>query len=63
LAKADIRQFLSAVREGLMREHRGMPAHGRAYIAYCLAQIRAGLEEFNVMVEGADTQAPPPRIR
>ena len=47
LRRKEIEEFISAVREGLMRENHGRPAHSRAYIAYCLSHLRAGLERFN----------------
>ena len=47
LRRKDMEEFISAIREGLMREHQGRPAHSRAYIGYCLAHLRAGLERFN----------------
>ena len=50
LGKAETEQFLSGVYEGLMREHRGRPVHNRAYIAYCISNLRAGLKKFNKIV-------------
>lgn len=50
LAEEAIEQFLSAAHEGLMREHRGRPAHRPAYIAYCLARLREDLGKFNDFV-------------
>ena len=46
-----IENFLSAIHQGLMREHRGRPAHSVAYIAYCLSRLREGLHGFNRFVE------------
>ncbi len=45
----DVETFLQAAHEGLMREHRRRPAHSPAYIAYCLSQLRTGLERFNAL--------------
>jgi hypothetical protein len=50
LAEESIEKFLSAAHEGLMREHRGRPAHRPAYIAYCLARLRDELGRFNDFV-------------
>lgn len=47
LKREEIEEFLDGVREGLMRESRGRPAHSQAYIAYCFSHLRTGLEEFN----------------
>jgi len=47
IPEADIEAFLSGVHQGLMRERRGRPAHGLAYVAYCLARLREGLVKFN----------------
>ncbi len=52
LPARDIEEFLSAVHDGLMHEHRGRPAHSSAYIAYCLTRLRAGLDEFNGLFPG-----------
>ena len=53
LGRGEIGRFLSAVEEGLMREHRGQPAHSQAYIAYCLSRLRRGLEKFNALFSEA----------
>ena len=50
LGDGTIEEFLAAVHEGLMREHRGQPAHKAAYIAYCLARLRDELNRFNDFV-------------
>jgi len=57
LAAEEIEQFLAGVHEGLIREHRGRPAHGEAYIAYCLAQLRKNLEEFNASLVPAPARS------
>ena len=53
LSHREINRFLSAAHEGLMREHRGRPAHSPAYITYCLSQLRERLCEFNEFVQAS----------
>ena len=53
LSKSEIEEFLDSVYEGLIREHRGRPAHSLAYIAYCLSRLRVALNEFNAFVTDA----------
>jgi len=55
LGPEEIETFLAGVYEGLTTERRGRPAHRPAYIAYCLALLRAGLNAFNARVSGAPT--------
>jgi hypothetical protein len=43
-------EFLDAVHEGLMKEHRRKPAHNPAYIAWSLNQLRQMLDRFNGLV-------------
>ena len=62
LSQTAIEEFLSAVHEGLSREHRGRAAHSSAYVAYCLTRLRAGMADFNALCAGqADPPPPPPR--
>ncbi len=52
LSRAEIEEFISGVRDGLMKEHRGRPAHSKAYIAYCLSHLRSALADFNAALSG-----------
>ncbi|MDY6912923.1 MAG: gamma-glutamylcyclotransferase family protein [Planctomycetota bacterium] len=47
LDEGEIDEFLNHCHEGLMTERRGKPAHGGAYIAWALSQLRTGLDAFN----------------
>jgi hypothetical protein len=47
LGSSEIEEFLCGVYEGLLREYRSRPAHSPAYVAWSLAQLRAGLDAFN----------------
>ncbi len=47
LSYEQVEEFLAPVYDGLMSEHRGKPAHGEAYIAWSINQLRARLTEFN----------------
>ena len=59
LSSEDQETFLQAVREGLMTERRGQPAHGEAYIAWALGRMKGMLDHLNAVVEGR-AQAPEP---
>lgn len=50
LPAAEIDDFLAAVHDGLARERHGQPAHGEAYIGFCLDHLRTELERFNAML-------------
>ncbi len=50
LGAEEMEQFLSGIRDGLMRERRGRPVHNRAYITYCISNLRATLKKFNNLV-------------
>jgi gamma-glutamylcyclotransferase (GGCT)/AIG2-like uncharacterized protein YtfP len=52
LAQRDIDQFLTHIRDGLMTEKRGRPAHSQAYIAWSLSQLGEQLKKFNALLEG-----------
>jgi hypothetical protein len=49
LQQQEIELFLGGVYDGLMHEHRSRPAHGAAYIAYCISEMGKGLEAFNAL--------------
>jgi hypothetical protein len=55
IAPAHVEAFLRHVHAGLLTERRGRPAHGEAYIAWSLAQLRRMLERFNRLL--VDPQA------
>jgi len=57
LPKEEIEEFLGGVYNGLMREHRGRPAHTAAYIAYCVSRLREGLAAFNRFAEAHGARA------
>ncbi|KKK92437.1 hypothetical protein LCGC14_2702950, partial [marine sediment metagenome] len=61
LTDAQRRVFLEAVRDGLMSEKRGKPAHGEAYIAWAIGRIRAMLRAFNATVKEANATGAAPR--
>jgi len=48
ISAPDIEKFLRYVREGLMKERRGKPAHTEAYIDKSIRKLRGMLEKFNV---------------
>jgi len=52
LSRDDIDQFLTPVRDGLMAEHKGGPAHSGAYIAWSVNQLRRRLDLFNAVARG-----------
>ena len=56
LEAASINDFLSCVREGLMIERRGKPAHNAAYIAWALNQLRKSLNAFNELAAAHATE-------
>jgi len=45
-----IERFLKTVRDGLMTERRGKPAHSEAYIMWAVSQLRRMLDRFNRLV-------------
>jgi gamma-glutamylcyclotransferase (GGCT)/AIG2-like uncharacterized protein YtfP len=47
LEQEEIDTFLNAVYDGLMKERNGRPAHGEAYIGFCIDHLRSALETFN----------------
>lgn len=55
LGAEEIEQFLSGARDGLMHERRGQPVHNRAYINYCLSNLRATLKKFNELARQKST--------
>jgi gamma-glutamylcyclotransferase (GGCT)/AIG2-like uncharacterized protein YtfP len=44
-----VEAFLGAVHEGLMAEKRGRPAHGEAYIAWALSELRRMIRGYNTL--------------
>ena len=60
ICRADIDSFLRHVHDGLRSERRGKPAHGAAYIAWSLSQMRSMLRQFNDKVAQA-AEAPQSR--
>lgn len=54
LSADEIEMFLSAVYSGLMSERKGKPAHGEAYIAWSINQLRRSLKKFNELVESEE---------
>ena len=50
LSDEQIEGFLGTVYDGLMREHRGKPAHNTAYISWAINQLRELLVQFNALV-------------
>ena len=50
ISRGDIRDFTSAIAQGLTGEHRGRPAHSDAYIAWALGQLDTMLTNFNALV-------------
>lgn len=59
----EIETFLAHVYDGLIGERRGKPAHGEAYIAWSLQQLRTLLRRFNALIvpEGSPQVRRPPR--
>jgi len=53
IGPGEVDDFLNGVREGLMSEHRSRPAHGEAYIAWSLGELRGMLDAFNTMTSGS----------
>jgi len=49
IQRVEAEEFLEAVREGLLSERRGQPAHGEAYIAWAVAQLQTMLDKFNAL--------------
>ncbi len=50
LSNEQIEGFLGTVYDGLMREHRGKPAHNTAYISWSISQLRYLLARFNALL-------------
>ena len=55
LSQPEIAEFILHVQDGLLSEYRGRPAHGEAYIAWALGELRAMLRRFNALVHREKT--------
>jgi len=56
ISRDEVESFLAAVYEGLMTERRGRPAHGEAYIAWSMDQLRSMLRDFNALAQHTQRQ-------
>ncbi len=54
ISDEETEEFTRVVRDGLMTERRGKPAHSEAYIMWCTSQLQNALQHFNEFVRSGD---------